>query len=55
MKYITILFLLGVIISLLGRIGKVNSEPWGNSLLTVGLYTMIIAIAIYIIKLLREK
>lgn len=55
MKYITILFLLGAIMSLLGRIGKVNSEPWGNSLLIVGLYTIIIAIVLFIIKLLKDK
>ena len=54
-KYILIIILLGLLTTRVGAVGKITSVPWGNSLLTIGLFIQVIGYILGIIKLFTIK
>lgn len=54
-KYILILFVLGWILISIGGLGKINSEPWGGSLINTGFVIQIVAGILAVWKLFLVK
>lgn len=54
-KYFLILFVLGWILISIGGLGKINSEPWGGSLINTGFVIQIVAGILAVWKLFLVK